>query len=93
MRSFRPRLLRGQLFGAIGILEELPCFGDLQQGQSAEEASSDNPVVRVVGLEEERPAGRENSELAAAARLPEIDLCKPRAACEKSVPPPSVSLI
>jgi hypothetical protein len=75
--------------GAVGLPEVVPGLGDLHRDPAGEEASADHPVVRVVGLKQERLAGRKNAELAAAAGLPEIDLRKLRAGRKKPIPPPA----
>ena len=68
----RPHLLHAG--DPVSLAEELPCLGDPKPRRVAEEASADHPVVRVVGLEEERLARGQDPELAGAAGLPEIDL-------------------
>jgi hypothetical protein len=50
-------------------------LGDPKPRRVAEEASADKPVVRIVGLEEERLARGQDMELTGAAGLPEIHLC------------------
>jgi signal transduction histidine kinase len=66
--------------------EELPGLGDPQPRRVAEEAAADQLVVRVVGLEEERLARRQDTELAGAAGLPEIDFRHPRPVRQEPVP-------
>ena len=70
----------------VRLAEELPGLGDPQPRRVAEEAAADQSVVRVVGLEEERLARRQDTELAGTAGLPEIDLRHPRPVCQEPVP-------
>jgi hypothetical protein len=72
--------------GAIGLAEVLPCLGNLHRDGAAEEAPAGYPVVRVMGLEEERLAWGENAKLPATAGLPEIDLGEMRAGREEPIP-------
>ena len=62
-----------QVGDPVGLAEELPGLGDPQPRGVAEETAADQLVVRVVGLEEERLARGQDTELAATAGLPEID--------------------
>ena len=55
----------------VGLAEELPGLGDPQPRRVAEEAPANQLVVRVVGLEEERLARRQDTELAGHSRREE----------------------
>lgn len=59
---------------SVRLAEEFPGFGDSQPCRVAEEAAADQPVMRVVGLEEERLAWGQDVESAGAAGLPEVNL-------------------
>ena len=79
-----PHLL--QAADPIGFAEQFPGFRHLQPGGVAEEPAAHHPVVRVVGLEEERLAWSQYVELATTARLPEVNLQLLRAGREEAVP-------
>ena len=80
----RPHLLHAG--DPVRLAEELPGLGDPQPRRVAEEAPADQPVVRVVGLEEERLARSQDTELAGTAGLPEIDLRHPWPVRQEPVP-------
>jgi hypothetical protein len=80
----RPHLLDAG--DPVRFAEELPGLGDPQPRRVAEETPADQLVVRVVGLEEERLTGRQDTELAGTAGLPEIDLRHPRPVRQEPVP-------
>jgi hypothetical protein len=80
----RPHLLDAG--DPVRLAEELRGLRDPQPRRVAEEAPADQPVVRVMGLEEERLARRQDTELARTAGLPEIDLCHPRPVRQEPVP-------
>ena len=80
----RPHLLNAG--DPVGLAEELPGLGDPQPRRVAEEAAADQLVVRVVGLEEERLARGQDTELAGTAGLPEIGLRHPGPVRQESVP-------
>jgi hypothetical protein len=61
----RPHLLHAG--DPVSLAEELPGLGDPKPRKVAEEASADKPVVRVVGLEEERLARGQDGIRAAPA--------------------------
>ena len=56
------------------------------RAESLKEAPADQLVVRIMALEEERLARRQNPELAGTAGLPEIDLRHLWPACQEPVP-------
>src|ERR1035441_10029852 len=70
----------------VGFAEQLPRLRYPQPGRVAEEAPADQPVVRVVGLEEKRLARRQDTELTGTAGLPEIHLGRPRPGRQEPVP-------
>ena len=70
----------------VRLTEELPGLGDPQPRRVAEKATADQPVMRVVSLEEERLARGQDPELAGTAGLPEIDLRHPRPVRQEPVP-------
>ena len=80
----RPHLLDAG--DPVRLAEEFPGLGDPQPRRVAEEAAADQLVVRVVGLEEERLARAEDTELAGAAGLPEIDFRHPWPVRQEPVP-------
>ena len=58
----------------IGLAEQFPCFRQAHGSEVTVEPTTDNPVVRIVGFEEERLADGEGMESTTATRTPEIDL-------------------
>src|SRR2546429_5681570 len=57
----------------VGLAEQFPCLGQPHGGEVAIEPATDDPVVRIVGLEEERFAHGQRMESTTAARTPEVD--------------------
>ena len=60
--------------GAVRLALDLPGLGDLWRGEAAEEPATDDPVVGMVRLEEERLAHGQSAKGAIAGRAPEVDL-------------------
>jgi hypothetical protein len=56
--------------------------------RTAEEASANDPVMRVVRLEEERLARTHRVEPAGAAGLPKVHLLQRRTSAEEAIPLP-----
>ena len=57
----------------VGLAEQLPCFRQAHGSEVAVEPAADYPVVRIVGLEEERLTDGEGMKSTPAARAPEVD--------------------
>jgi hypothetical protein len=58
---------------SISLAEQLPCLRQVHGSEVAVEATSDDLIVRMVGLEEERFADVKGMKSTPAARAPEVD--------------------
>ena len=75
-----------QAVHAVVQAQQFPRLRDAQLREPAVEATPNDPVVRVVGLEEERLTRGQDTELAGTSGLPEIDLRHPRPVRQEPVP-------
>jgi hypothetical protein len=78
----------GQAISAVPRTQQFPGVRYSHRDETAEEAAADDPVVRVMALEEERLTRLKRTEGMPTTRPPEVDLGQVRPGSQEPVPPP-----
>jgi hypothetical protein len=77
-----------EILDTVGVSEQIPGLGHLQWCEAAVEPATDDSVVRMVSLEEERLPDSDPMKSAAATGAPEVDLVQICPAREEPIPVP-----